>query len=89
MVTILYRAQGEPDLSGTSHFTDVSPGQWYSDAVVWAGSQGIVQGYGNGLFGAEAPVTKEQMEIMPTGRESRLWPSPPPVPRLPPRSTGN
>ena len=64
MVTILYRAQGEPDLSGTSHFTDVSPGQWYSDAVVWAGSQGIVQGYGNGLFGAEAPVTKEQMEIM-------------------------
>lgn len=64
MATVLYRAQGEPAVSGTSSFTDVSPGQWYSNAVVWAGDQRIVQGYGNGLFGPEDPVTKEQMEVM-------------------------
>lgn len=64
MATVLYRAQGEPAVSGTSSYTDVFPGQWYSDAVTWASGQGIVQGYGNGLFGTEDPVTKEQMEVM-------------------------
>lgn len=64
MAAVLYRAQGEPDVSGTSSFTDVPPGQWYTDAVVWASGQGIVQGYGNGLFGTRDTVTKEQMEVM-------------------------
>ena len=64
MATVLYRAQGEPAVSGNYSYTDGSPGQWYSEAVTWASGQGIVQGYGNGLFGTEDPVTKEQMEVM-------------------------
>lgn len=42
---------GPAATSGSSVFTDVADGAWYADAVTWAASQGIVGGYGNGLFG--------------------------------------
>ena len=60
IVTILHRMEGTPTATGTA-FTDVPTGQWYSDAVSWASANGIVSGYGNGLFGPGDPITREQM----------------------------
>lgn len=60
IVTILHRMEGTPAANGTD-FTDVSAGQWYSNAVSWASANGIVSGYGNGLFGPSDPITREQM----------------------------
>ncbi len=71
LVTTLYRAEGEPAVSGAPAFSDVQAGVWYSDAVVWAGQQGIVQGYGNGLFGTNDPVSVEQMEVILDRRMGR------------------
>lgn len=64
LATVLYRMAGEPAATGEDSFTDTLPGVWYSDAVTWAARQGVIQGYGNGLFGTEDPVTQEQMAIM-------------------------
>lgn len=64
VVTVLYRAAGEPVVSGTLSFTDTQSGQWYSNAVLWANAQGIVRGYGNGLFGTTDPITREQLDII-------------------------
>jgi hypothetical protein len=43
------------------NFTDVKDGQWYTDAVLWASANGITAGIGNGLFGTDSNVTREQM----------------------------
>ena len=61
IVSILYRLEGSPDVSGTPAFTDVASDQWYSNAVVWASAHGIVDGYGNGKFGPNDTITREQM----------------------------
>lgn len=60
IVTILYRLAGQPKASGEV-FADVPAGQYYSDAVAWASRHGIVGGYGNGSFGPNDPITREQM----------------------------
>ena len=60
IVTILYRLEGMPKVSG-AYFDDVFPEQYYSDAVCWASQNGIVSGYGNNLFGPNDPITREQM----------------------------
>jgi len=60
IVTILYRLEGEPDVSGEMQFPDVKSGEWYSEAILWANQNGIVFGYGNGTFGWNDPVTREQ-----------------------------
>lgn len=75
VATILYRAKGEPAVSGTSPFADAPAGQWYSDAVVWANGAGIVRGYGKDLFGTDDPVTKEQLNVMLRryGGEDPAW----------------
>lgn len=64
VATILYRAEGEPAVNGTSVFTDTQAGTWYSNAVMWANTQGIVRGYGNGQFGTNDPVSVEQLEVI-------------------------
>ena len=61
LATVLYRASGSPAVSGTDSFTDTAAGTWYSDAVVWASSQGLVTGYGDGTFGTDDPVAREQI----------------------------
>lgn len=61
LVTTLYRMAGEPSVSLSSvSFTDVSSGSWYEKSVKWAASNKIVDGYGNGKFGPNDPVTREQ-----------------------------
>lgn len=61
LATVLYRAAGSPTVSQTANFRDVSTGAYYSDAAAWASVNGIVTGYGNGLFGSNDPVTREQI----------------------------
>lgn len=61
LVTILYRLAGEPAFMNDNVFDDVESGSWYEKAIVWANGKGIVFGYGDGKFGPEDPVTREQM----------------------------
>lgn len=60
LVTMLYRLEGEPAVSGDIPFEDVSKSQWYSDAILWAGRNQMVEGYANGKFGSNDPLTREQ-----------------------------
>lgn len=60
IVTILYRLEGTPT-AGASSFTDVAADAYYADAVAWANANGIVMGYGNGKYGPDDPVTREQL----------------------------
>ena len=60
IVTILYRLEGEPVVDDAADFDDVEDSAWYAGAVRWAASEGIIGGYGNGLFGTGDPVTREQ-----------------------------
>ncbi len=64
LATVLYRLAGKPAVQGEDGFTDTEPGKWYSDAVLWASRNGVVSGYGNGLFGAADPATQEQLAVM-------------------------
>ena len=59
--TVLYRIAGEPEVTGENPFTDVEAGTWYTDAVIWAADEKIIEGYGNVIFGTDDPVTREQM----------------------------
>lgn len=61
IVTILHRLENSPTVADTSNFTDVENGSWYADAVNWAAANGIVGGYGDGTFGPDDPITREQM----------------------------
>ena len=60
IATILYRLEGAPAVSGTA-FSDVAAGAYYHDAVLWAQANGVVKGYGDGTFGPDNAVTREQM----------------------------
>ena len=62
--TVLWRMAGEPETERASGFTDVESGSWYDTAVAWASENGIVTGYGDGTFGVNDPVTREQMAAM-------------------------
>ena len=61
MVTVLYRAAGEPAVSGRSGFSDVRSGAWYDKAIAWAQENDIVNGYNATTFGVNDPLTREQM----------------------------
>ena len=61
IVTVLYRLEKSPAVTGASKFTDVPAGQWYSDAVAWAAANKIVNGYDETTFGSMNAVTREQM----------------------------
>ena len=63
-VVILWRLEGCPEVVGAEDFTDVTADQWYTKAINWAASQGIVGGYGNGLFGTNDVITREQMATL-------------------------
>lgn len=64
MVTILYRMAGSPAVSEGQPFSDVPEGTWYTQAVSWAASQGIVDGVGEGRFSPDTAVTREQMAVL-------------------------
>ncbi len=60
LVTLLHRAAGEP-ASSQSNFSDVPEGRYYTKAIAWASENKIVSGYGNGRFGPEDYITREQL----------------------------
>ncbi len=64
LAQILYNRDGRPESTGASPFTDVNRSKWYADAVIWANQKGVVGGYGNGLFGPDDPITREQLAVM-------------------------
>ena len=64
MVTIIYRAEGEPAFMNDNVFKDVESGSYYEKAVVWAQGKGIVNGVSNTEFAPNANVTREQMATM-------------------------
>ena len=61
VVTILYRLAGEPAVSGDAAFTDVESGLWYSNAVLWAAQNGIVNGISETEFAPSGDLTREQL----------------------------
>ena len=61
LVTVLWRMDGDPIVNSANIFTDVADDAWYADAVLWANTNGIVSGYGEGLFGPNDNITREQM----------------------------
>ena len=61
LVTILYRMEGQPVVSGDLPFTDVEAGTWYTNAVVWAAQNGIVNGVGDDTFAPGNDLTREQL----------------------------
>ena len=58
LVSMLYRLEGSPAVSGNAGFSDVAEGAWYADAVAWASQNGIVSGKGDGRFAPTDPVTR-------------------------------
>jgi hypothetical protein len=60
LVTILYRFEGSPAVSGNSPFTDLTQ-DWYKDAVLWAYQNGIVSGMERTIFAPNQPITREQL----------------------------
>ena len=61
IVTLLWRLEGKPAVEYAGVFSDVPAGVWYSAAVEWAASEGLVLGYGDGTFGVNDDVTREQL----------------------------
>lgn len=63
-VTVLFRFDGAKGDRSQSAFTDVAPGEWYTDAINWAAANRIVDGVGDGKFAPNDPITRAQMCAM-------------------------
>ncbi len=61
IVTILWRLEGSPPMSDQTAFLDVPRNQWFSHAIAWASSSGIVNGYSETQFGPNDNITREQL----------------------------
>ena len=61
MVTMLWRAVGQPAAGGTANFTDVPTDSYYAQAVAWAVENGITTGVGNGHFDPTGTCTRAQI----------------------------
>jgi hypothetical protein len=61
IVKMLHNLMGEPYAGTENPFKDVESGMWYEDAVKWAAANGIVRGYGDGNYGPNDSITREQM----------------------------
>ena len=63
LVTILYRADGSPSVSGSCPFTDVKESRYYYNAVLWAVENEITKGVSTTSFAPEVEITREQMTV--------------------------
>ena len=63
IVQILYNLEGEPKVSGTTPFTDLT-NDWYQDAILWAYQTGVVAGTSSTTFAPDQPVTREQIAVI-------------------------
>lgn len=64
VVTVLYRMAGTPEITTTESFPDVASGSYYENAVAWAASEGIVEGYGDQTFRPLKDITRQEMVTM-------------------------
>ena len=64
LVTILHRMEGKPAPKTQNKFSDVYKSQYYYDAVRWATEKGIVHGYGNGKFGPDSNITRQDLAVI-------------------------
>ena len=64
LVQVLWNLEGKPEASAITEYSDVASDAWYYDAVQWATAENIVGGYGNGIYGSEDDITREQMALM-------------------------
>ena len=62
--TVLYRMAGSPEVAYKAQFSDVPAGKWYSSAIIWAYENKIVSGLGDGSFGINQNITREQIAKM-------------------------
>ena len=60
LVTIFYRYEAAPVVTGAASFADVANSQWYSEAIAWVNANYIVGGYGDGSFGTNDNIAREQ-----------------------------
>lgn len=61
IITILWRMEGMPVVDCALAYEDVPVSEWYTEAVRWGKWTGIMEGYGDDLFGPEDAITREQM----------------------------
>jgi hypothetical protein len=61
---VLWKLAGSPVVNYALPFTDVGSGAWYTEAVRWAASARLVQGYEDGTFRPENPVTRQELATM-------------------------
>ena len=61
MITVLYRAEGEPEVTGETTFEDVDSGAYYAKAVVWGQQNGIIKGYSETEYAPEQDILREQI----------------------------
>lgn len=64
LVTVLYRLEDEPETPTEALFRDVQAEQYYAQSVTWAAEAGVVEGYGDGSFGPDDPISREQLAVM-------------------------
>ena len=64
LVTVLYRAAGQPETTGQSSFADVLARDYFANAVAWASENNIVTGYSRTRFGSNDPVSREQIATL-------------------------
>lgn len=64
LAVVLHNLESNPELAFSGAFQDVDESAWYAKGIYWAAAQGIVNGYGDGTFGAKDPITREQMAVM-------------------------
>lgn len=61
VATVLWRLDGKPELNSEIYFNDVKSGEWYEKAIKWATEKEITKGYGDGTFGVDNFITREQL----------------------------
>ena len=61
---ILFNKEGRPVVNYLLQYGDVAEGAWYTEAIRWAASQGIIGGYSGGIFGPNDSITREQLAVM-------------------------
>lgn len=64
LAQILYNKEGRPGVNYLLPFPDVADGAWYTEAIRWVASQGIVGGYESGAFAPNASLTREQLAVV-------------------------